>query len=233
MFILSLAACSPDPANEPPAAGSAAGHSAAPASEKGTSAADEPDTAPADADADAAGGTATAVLAGGCFWCTEAVFEQLEGVKDVISGYAGGSADTADYRAVSTGRTDHAEAIEIIYDPSKISYEKLLEVFFTIAHDPTQLNRQGPDTGRQYRSAVFYADAKQKQAAERYIRELEAKGVYDKPVVTTVEPLEKFYPAERYHQDYARNNPTQPYILYNALPKLKKLEQKQADAMKR
>jgi len=168
----------------------------------------------------------TAVLAGGCFWCTEAVFEPLDGVHDVVSGYAGGSADTADYRKVAAGRTDHAEAIQITYDPAKISYEKLLEIFFTIAHDPTQLNRQGPDTGKQYRSAVFYADDEEKQIAENYIRQLEQRGVYDDPIVTTLEPLDQFYVAEDYHQDYARLNPSQPYIRFNAQPKVEKLKNK-------
>jgi len=168
----------------------------------------------------------TAVVAGGCFWCTEAVFEPLDGVHDVVSGYAGGSPDTADYRQVAAGRTDHAEAIQITYDPTKISYEKLLEIFFTVAHDPTQLNRQGPDTGRQYRSAVFYANDEEQQIAERYISQLEERGVYDEPIVTTLEPLDAFYVAEDYHQDYARLNPLQPYIRFNAQPKVEKLKKK-------
>ena len=168
-------------------------------------------------------GLQQAVLAGGCFWCTEAVFEQLEGVHAVVSGYAGGREETAEYRAVSSGQTDHAEVIRITYDPKVISYGELLKVFFTVAHDPTQLNRQGPDTGRQYRSALFYADEQQKRVAEAYIKELDASGVYDKPIVTTLEPLEAFYEAEAYHQDYVRLNPSQPYVVQQALPKVAKV----------
>ena len=174
----------------------------------------------------------TAVLAGGCFWCTEAVFEPLEGVTEVVSGYAGGKKETADYRTVSTGTTDHAEVIRITYDPAKISYQKLLEIFFTIAHDPTQLNRQGNDRGRQYRSAVFYANEDEKQIAEAYIKKLEADGVYDDPIVTTLEPLEEFYLAEDYHQDYAALNPFQPYIRAVALPKVDKLKKKHGEMLK-
>jgi len=174
----------------------------------------------------------TAVLAGGCFWCTEAVFEPLEGVRDVVSGYAGGSGDTADYQTVSSGKTDHAEAIRITYDPSVISYEKLLEIFFTVAHDPTQLNRQGPDTGKHYRSAVFYANEQEKRIAEDYIKQLEDKGVYSEPIVTTLEPLDAFYEAEDYHQDYAELNPLQPYIRFNAMPKVDKLKKKYGDEVK-
>ena len=174
----------------------------------------------------------TAVLAGECFWCTEAVFEPLEGVTEVVSGYAGGKKETADYRTVSTGATDHAEVIRVTYDPAKISYEKLLEIFFTIAHDPTQLNRQGNDRGRQYRSAVFYATAEEKQLAEAAIKKLEADGVYDDPIVTTLEPLEAFYLAEDYHQDYAALNPFQPYIRAVALPKVDKLKKKHGDMLK-
>jgi len=166
-----------------------------------------------------------AVLAGGCFWCTEAVFEQLEGVLDVVSGYAGGSADSANYRAVAAGQTDHAEAIQITYDPTKITFEKLLKVFFTVAHDPTQLNQQGPDTGRQYRSAVFCTDAQEKKVAEDYIRQLEDTKLYAKPIVTTLEMLKQFYPAETYHQDYVQQNPNQPYVVANALPKVKKVRE--------
>lgn len=174
----------------------------------------------------------TAVLAGGCFWCTEAVFEQLEGVTDVTSGYAGGTAETADYDTVCTGTTDHAEAIRITYDPAKISYEQLLKVFFTVAHDPTQLNRQGNDVGRQYRSAVFYADESEKAAAERMIQQLTDEKHFRDPIVTTLEPLTGFYPAERYHQDYARQNPDQPYIRAIAQPKVEKVRDKFADQVK-
>jgi len=176
--------------------------------------------------------TATAVFAGGCFWCTEAVFEQLDGVSSVVSGYAGGKAETADYKLVASGGTDHAEVIAITYDPMTISYEKLLEVFFTVAHDPTQLNRQGPDWGKQYRSAVFYADEKQKQAAENAIRILTEAKVYSDPIVTTLEPLTKFYPAEDYHQDYVRLNPNQPYVRAQAIPKVEKVRKKFADVIR-
>jgi peptide-methionine (S)-S-oxide reductase len=164
-----------------------------------------------------------AILAGGCFWCVEAVYKNLEGVSSVKSGYAGGSADTADYETVSTGTTDHAEAVEVVYDPSRISYGQILKVFFSIAHDPTQLNRQGPDTGRQYRSAIFYADAEQKRVAEAYIDQLNKAKVFDQPIVTEVVPLEAFYQAETYHQDYAARNPLNPYIVFNAQPKVRKL----------
>jgi peptide-methionine (S)-S-oxide reductase len=170
-------------------------------------------------------GRATVVLAGGCFWCVEAVYEQLEGVLDVESGYAGGEAGTANYRAVSSGGTDHAEVVRITYDPSKISYGELLKVFFTVAHDPTQVNRQGPDVGRQYRSAIFYADEVQKHQAEAYIRKLEEAGTFDRPIATTLEPLEQFHPAEAYHQDYVQKNPSQPYVQAQALPKVRKLRE--------
>jgi len=170
--------------------------------------------------------TATIVLAGGCFWCTEAVYEQVAGVLDVVSGYAGGDADSADYHTVSTGATDHAEAVKITYDPAKVSLDKLLHIFFTIAHDPTQLNRQGNDVGRQYRSAIFYADGAQKAAADACITRLTAEKVFSKPIVTTLEPLGEFYVAEQYHQDYARQNPDQGYIRAVAQPKVDKLRDK-------
>jgi methionine-S-sulfoxide reductase len=169
--------------------------------------------------------TKTAVLAGGCFWCTEAAFEQLEGVVDVTSGYTGGSAESANYRAVCGGDTEHAEAIRITYDPVKISYETLLDVFFD-AHDPTQLNRQGNDMGTQYRSAIFFADEEERRIAEEKIRLLNAKGAFSRPVVTTLEQLGEFYPAEDYHQDYARNNPGQPYIQAVSMPKACKVREK-------
>ncbi len=168
--------------------------------------------------------TAKAVFAGGCFWCTEAVCERVRGVKNVVSGYAGGSADTADYRKVSAGSTDHAEVIEVTYDPNVISYGKLLQIFFAVAHDPTQLNRQGPDWGKQYRSAIFYGNEEQKRVAEAYIAQLNAAGVFNKKIATTLEKLDKFYPAESYHQDYVRNNPNQGYVVVNALPKVEKLK---------
>jgi peptide-methionine (S)-S-oxide reductase len=168
-------------------------------------------------------GQSRAVLAGGCFWCVEAVYKNLDGVSSVNSGYAGGTADTADYETVSSGTTDHAESVEVVYDPSRISYGQILKVFFAIAHDPTQLNRQGPDTGRQYRSAIFYTDGEQKRVAEAYIDQLNKAHVFDQPIVTEVVPLEAFYQAETYHQDYAARNPLNPYIVFNAQPKVRKL----------
>jgi len=166
---------------------------------------------------------AVAVLAGGCLWCTEAVFEQLQGVESVESGYAGGTPETAQYKAVSAGVTDHAEVIAVTYDPHVISYGRLLQVFMSVAHDPTQLDRQGPDRGRQYRSAVFWAHEDERAAAEAYIAQLEEAKVFGSPIVTTLEPLEAFYPAEAYHQDYVQHNPAQPYVAYNALPNVEKL----------
>ncbi len=168
---------------------------------------------------------ATAVFAGGCFWCTEAAFEQLDGVSDVTSGYAGGTKETADYETVCTGRTGHAEVIRVTYDPQRISYDRLLDVFFD-AHDPTQLNRQGADVGTQYRSAIFYANDEQKQAAEAKIKQLTEGRQFRSPIVTKLEPLVEFFPAEGYHQDYARNNPMQPYIVGHAIPKACKIREK-------
>jgi peptide-methionine (S)-S-oxide reductase len=168
-------------------------------------------------------GQSRAILAGGCFWCVEAVYKNLEGVSSVKSGYAGGTADTADYETVSSGTTDHAESVEVVYDPSRISFGQILKVFFAIAHDPTQLNRQGPDTGRQYRSAIFYADGEQQRVAAAYIDQLNKAHVFDQPIVTEVVPLEAFYQAETYHQDYAARNPLNPYIVFNAQPKVRKL----------
>src|SRR6266849_5256768 len=168
-------------------------------------------------------GQSRAVLAGGCFWCVEAVYKNLEGVSSVKSGYAGGTADTADYETVSSGTTDHAEAVEVAYDPSRISFGQILKVFFAIAHDPTQLNRQGPDSGRQYRSAIFYADGEQQRVAQAYIDQLNKAHVFDQPIVTEVVPLEAFFQAETYHQDYAARNPLNPYIVFNAQPKVRKL----------
>jgi peptide-methionine (S)-S-oxide reductase len=173
-----------------------------------------------------------AVLAGGCFWCTEAVFEQLEGVSDVVSGYAGDSKSSANYDAVSSGETDHAEVIKITYDPSKISYGQILRVFFA-THDPTTKNRQGPDTGRQYRSAVFHATDEEKQVAEQYIKQLNESGYFTRPIVTTVEPLTEFYLAEGYHQDFARLNPAHPYIRQQATPKVQKVREKFAEQVKK
>jgi peptide-methionine (S)-S-oxide reductase len=164
--------------------------------------------------------TETAVFAGGCFWGVEAVFEHMKGVKEAVSGYAGGSADTAKYEVVSSGTTGHAESVKVTFDPSQISYGQLLQVFFSVAHDPTELNRQGPDVGTQYRSAVFYANDEQKRAAEAYIAQLQAAKTFRRPIVTQVAPLKAFYPAEAYHQNYLVNHPTQPYIVINDLPKL-------------
>src|SRR5262245_17198644 len=174
----------------------------------------------------------TAVLAGGCFWCTEAAFEQLEGVLDVTSGYTGGSAGSANYRAVCGGDTGHAEAIRITYDPVKITYDRLLDVFFD-AHDPTQLNRQGNDIGTQYRSTIFYASDDQKTVAEAKIRSLNEKRYFPRPIVTKLEPLGEFYPAEDYHQDYARLNPEQPYIQAVSIPKGCKVREKHAELIRR
>ena len=163
------------------------------------------------------------VLAGGCFWCVEAVYQHVRGVRDVVSGYAGGSADTADYRAVCTGRTGHAEAVKITFDSSMITVGGLLKIFFTVAHDPTELNRQGNDVGTQYRSAIFHSDRQQHDVAAAYIQKLDAARIFSEAIVTTLEPLETFYPAEEYHQDYAALNPRQPYIACVALPKVEKL----------
>jgi len=169
-------------------------------------------------------GKQTAVLAGGCFWCTEAVFEVIEGVEDVVSGYSGDSQQTAKYDIVSTGRTKHAEAVLLTFDPAKMSYGQLLKIFFSVAHDPTTLNRQGPDVGPQYRSAIFYTDPEQKRVAEAYIKQLNAAGVFRSPIVTEVVPLEKFYTAEKYHQDYAGRNRSNPYIVNVSDPKVEKLK---------
>lgn len=174
-----------------------------------------------------------AVFAGGCFWGVEAVFEHVKGVIDVRSGYAGGDKETANYETVSTGRTKHAESVEIRFDPSKITYEQLLFIFFSVAHDPTELNRQGPDVGTQYRSAIFYTNAKQKKAAEDFIAAIEKSKAFDKKVVTEVVPLPEFYPAESYHQDYLKNHTDEPYIVYNDLPKLEALKQKFPDLYKK
>ena len=168
----------------------------------------------------------TAVFAGGCFWGVEAVFETLAGVTDAVSGYAGGSDPTPSYEEVSAGGTGHAEVVRVVYDPSRISYEQLLQVFFTVAHDPTELNRQGPDVGTQYRSAVFYRTPAQRKAAERYIAKLGESKVWPEPVVTEVSALEEFHPAEAYHQDYLVRHPTQPYIVINDMPKLEELRKR-------
>ena len=167
-----------------------------------------------------AGKTQVAVFAGGCFWGIEAVFEHVKGVKGAVSGYSGGTAATADYDTVGTGNTGHAESVKVTYDPSKVSYGQLLKVYFSVAHDPTQLNRQAPDVGPQYRSEIFATDAQQQKIAKAYIAQLAAAKVFAKPIVTKVAPLKAFYPAEAYHQDYLRLHPDQPYIVYNDAPKL-------------
>ncbi|MFH7586303.1 peptide-methionine (S)-S-oxide reductase MsrA [Oceanimonas smirnovii] len=168
-------------------------------------------------------GERSITLAGGCFWCTEAVYRQLNGVIDVVSGYAGGEAQDANYEAVCTGTTKHAEAIKISYDSALIGPGTLLKVFFGIAHDPTQLNRQGNDTGTQYRSAIFWQDEQERDLAEDYIAQLEQAGAFTRPIVTSLEPLDIFYPAEDHHQDYAARNPNQPYIAAVAQPKVAKV----------
>jgi peptide-methionine (S)-S-oxide reductase len=171
-------------------------------------------------------GAETAVLAGGCFWGIQAVFEHLKGVTAVTAGYSGGTADTAQYETVSTGATGHAESVKITYDPSQISYGQLLKVYFSVAHDPTQLNRQGPDEGTQYRSAIFYGNEDQKRIAQAYIAQLDQAGVFPRAIVTQVIALKAFYPAEAYHQDYAVHHPYDPYIRINDLPKVEHLRQK-------
>ena len=166
----------------------------------------------------------TAVFAGGCFWGIEAVFEHVKGVTQAVSGYSGGTAETADYQKVSSGRTAHAEVVQVTYDPSKVSYGQLLKVFFSVAHDPTQLNRQGPDTGPQYRSAIFTVDAAQQRAAQAYIAQLQTAKSFPRSIVTEVVALKAFYAAEPYHQDYVVHHPDQPYIIYNDLPKVAALK---------
>jgi peptide-methionine (S)-S-oxide reductase len=173
-------------------------------------------------DVTGATGKQTAVFAGGCFWCTEAVFEEIAGIDKVISGYAGGDKKSAHYEIVSAGRTDHAESIQITFDPARISYGQLLKIFFSVAHDPTQLNQQGPDHGRQYRSAVFYMNPEQKHVAEAYIKQLDEAKAFHKPIVTEVSELKAFYPAEEYHQDFVKRNPDHPYVVVNAIPKIQK-----------
>jgi peptide-methionine (S)-S-oxide reductase len=174
----------------------------------------------------------TAVFAGGCFWGVEAVFEHLKGVKSAVSGYAGGGLASPSYQEVSTGSTGHAEAVQVVYDPSQISYEQLLHVFFSVAHDPTQLNRQGPDVGTQYRSAIFYGSEEQHQAAEAYVAQLRAAKAFPRPIVTEISALRGFYPAESYHQHYLMRHPHSPYIVINDAPKVKHL-QKQFPALYR
>jgi len=174
-------------------------------------------------------GLQTLVVAGGCFWGIEAVFEHIKGVTDAVSGYAGGTKGTAEYETVSTGTTGHAESVKITYDPAKVSLEKLLQVFFSVAHDPTQLNRQGPDVGPQYRSAIFFASEEQARVARAYIDQLTKAKTFSKPIVTQVVKLDQFYPAEEYHQDFAEKNPTYPYIVYNDRPKVENLKREFPD----
>ena len=171
----------------------------------------------------------TTVVAGGCFWGVQAVFQHVKGVIDATSGYSGGAANTAEYELVSTGDTGHAESVKISYDPSQITYGELLRVFFSVAHDPTQMNRQGPDSGTQYRSVIFYNNEEQKRIAEAYIAQLDKAKVFPRPIVTQVVPLKAFYPAEAYHQDYAAQHPNNPYIVFNDAPKVVHLHQEFPD----
>jgi peptide-methionine (S)-S-oxide reductase len=175
---------------------------------------------PAIDNAKAAGAPQTAVLAGGCFWGVQGVFEHVRGVQKVIAGYAGGDKATAQYDTVSSGTTGHAESVKIIFDPAEVSYGQILQIAFSVVHDPTQLNRQGPDVGTQYRSAIFYGDDTQKRIAEAYISQLDKSHAYPRPIVTRVDPLKGFYPAEDYHQDYLIHNPTAPYIAFFDIPKV-------------
>ena len=178
-------------------------------------------------------GKATAVVAGGCFWGVEAVFQHVKGVKDATSGYAGGSVKSPSYEQVSTGETGHAESVQITFDPAQISYGQLLKVFFSVVHDPTQLNRQGPDTGTQYRSVIFYSDDEQERIAEAYIAQIDHERLLPRPIVTQVVPLKEFYVAEAYHQDYARFHPDNPYIARNDAPKVEHLHEQFPDIYKK
>ena len=173
--------------------------------------------------------SAVVVLAGGCFWGVQGVFQHVKGVTSAVSGYAGGEKKTADYEAVSTGRTGHAESVQVTYDPRQISYGRLLQIFFSVAHDPTELNRQGPDTGPQYRSAIFSTTAEQATVAKAYIAQLDLAHAFKKPIVTKIDPDRAFYPAEAYHQDYLTRNPRNPYIAFNDLPKIDDLKRIFAD----
>ncbi len=173
----------------------------------------------------AAGQSQTAVLAGGCFWGVQGVFQHVKGVRRVLAGYSGGEKATATYEEVSTDATGHAESVEITFDPAQISYGEILRIFFSVAHDPTELNRQGPDVGTQYRSAIFFADAAQQRIAQAYIAQLDRTGIFTHPIVTRLDPLKGFFPAEDYHQDFLVRNPTYPYIVFNDLPKIASLKQ--------
>jgi len=175
----------------------------------------------------------TAVFAGGCFWGVEEVFEHLKGVSSAVSGYSGGSKSTAIYEVVSAGRTGHAESVRVTYDPSQISYGQLLQVFFSVAHDPTQVGGQGPDLGSQYRSAIFYGTDEQQQVSAAYIQQLNTARIFSRPIATQLTPLTAFYPAEEYHQNFIERNPNYPYVVYNDLPKLEQLKKKYPDLVKR
>ena len=179
--------------------------------------------APALDDARAAGPLQTAVLAGGCFWGVQGVYEHVRGVKQVLSGYSGGSKATAEYEVVSRGRTGHAESVQIRFDPKEISYGEILRIYFSVVHDPTQLDQQGPDSGPQYRSNIFYGTSAQRKIAQAYIVQLDQAKVFERPIVTRVDPLKAFYPAEEYHQDFLQHNPNHPYIVINDLPKIDNL----------
>jgi peptide-methionine (S)-S-oxide reductase len=176
--------------------------------------------------------TETVVFAGGCFWGVEAVFDAVKGVSDAVAGYAGGSKANAHYEIVSTGTTGHAESVEITFDPSQISFGKLLEIYFSVAHDPTELNRQGPDEGTQYRSEIFFTNEEQKRVAEAYIHQLDTAKVFRRPIVTKVAPLQAFYRAEDYHQDYVLHNPNQSYVAYNDVPKVAHLHKEFPELVK-
>lgn len=180
--------------------------------------------APAIDNPKAAGPMQTAVLAGGCFWGVQGVYQHVRGVQKVLSGYAGGEQNTAHYEMVGSGRTGHAESVQIVFDPKEISYGQILQIYFSVVHDPTQLNRQGPDTGTQYRSNIFYANDSQKKIAEAYIAQLNSARAFRSSIVTRVDPLKGFYAAENYHQDYLIHNPTNPYIAYNDIPKIQNLK---------
>ena len=185
------------------------------------------------ADEQAKKGTESVVLAGGCFWGVEGVFERVKGVTDAVSGYAGGKEATAHYEMVSTGTTGHAESVKVTYDPSQITFGQLLKIYFSVAHDPTELNRQGPDTGTQYRSAIFYSTPEQKRIAEAYIQQLETAKAFHSKIVTQVVPLQAFYAAEAHHQRFLDNNPNYPYIVYNDIPKIKALQKQFPQLCKR
>jgi peptide-methionine (S)-S-oxide reductase len=194
-------------------------------SQGGASAAEDAVTIPAPVlDEPAKAGTETAVFAGGCFWGVQGVFQHVKGVQSAVSGYSGGDKGTAQYETVSTGSTGHAESVQVTFDPKEVTYGKLLQIFFSVAHNPTQLNFQGPDTGTQYRSALFISDPEQRQVAQSYIAQLDKAHVFGQPIVTKVSDFKGFYPAENYHQDFLTLNPTYPYIVYNDLPKVENLK---------